>query len=95
MTFILILIILNIVTIALIYNKKNRKEVLTIKVTDDNIYFLLNDDIYLYLDKINKDDVYTALKNYSSELAKRCKSITILDKDNFLSKKEIESILSL
>ena len=94
MTFILILIILNIVTIALIYNK-NRKEVLTIKVTDDNIYFLLNDDIYLCLDKINKDDVYTALKNYSSELAKRCKSITLLDKDNFLSKNEIESILSL
>ena len=94
MTFILMLIILNIVILVLIYNK-NRKEILTVKVTDDNIYFLLNDDIYLCLDKINKDDVYTTLKDYSLELAKRCKSITLLDKDNFLSKKEIESILSL
>jgi len=97
MNIILGIILINIALIVIL-NRRKPQEKLTIKSAEENIYFFLNDDIYLTLQKskdnnINKELVYKTLENYASELSRICSKVVVLDKFNIISQEKVQEIV--
>jgi len=96
-TLLFLILLINAFFIFIMY-RRDAKEVFTVRIDQERVYLLLNDDIYFSFKRdrdnsITKKNLYTVLKQYSDELSTHCDRVNIFDKYNIVAKDEVENII--